>query len=636
LSVASCPSCGAAVEFAIGSSMVVVCWYCRTLVARGDRGVEDHGKVAALIDTGSPLRVGLAGKYGKAGYRITGRTQLRHQAGGVWDEWYALFDNGAWGWLAEAQGRYYVTFPAGKTAPPLEQLQLGQRIDDLVVSEIGRAALASAEGELPWRPAAGAEYDYVDLTGPNGAFATFDYSEDAPLVFEGRETSLRELGVAGEPSHETRIAAAKIACTNCGAPLELRFPDLAERIFCPSCGTGYDVDQGKFRPLGTMRKTKGVPEPVIPLGTTGTVDGDRYVVAGFMQRSVKFDIVYYWTEYLLWNAEKGFRWLVHSDDHWSFVTPLRAGDVTDLGNALRFNGKQFRVFQEATARVSYVLGEFYWKVEVGETADTTDYIAPPEGLSKEVTTSGAQEINYSHARYATPDEIESAFGVSHLARPAGVGPMQPFKGGRLGVPWAMMVALLIAAAIALASLKPQRTVFEGSLDIAGAPPVEGGPANARIIFTPPFELSGKNVAIEGSASVDNSWLYAAGDLVKESTGALNSFELPIEYYSGVEDGERWSEGKQQRRAYISAPPQGTYVVRLEVQWPEGGTPPPLFMRVREGVFRWPYFIAALLLISVPAVFGLIRQASFEAERWKDSAHSPFGQWDAETDEEDEE
>jgi len=615
--------------------MVVVCTYCRTLVARTDRGVEDHGKVAALIDTGSPLRVGLAGHYGKTGFRITGRTQLRHQAGGVWDEWYAIFDNGAWGWLAEAQGRYYVTFPVDRTAPPLAQLQLGQRIDDLVVSEIGVAELASAEGELPWRPTPGAAYDYADLTGPNGAFATFDYSEDAPLFFLGRETSLRELGVAGEPSRETRIGAAKISCTKCGAPLELRFPELAERIFCPSCGSGYDVDEGKFRPLVTMRKTKGVPEPVIPLGSTGTIDGDSYVVAGFMQRSVRFDIVYYWTEYLLWNPEKSFRWLVHSDDHWSFVTPLRAGDVTDLGNTLRWNGKPFRLFQEATARVSYVLGEFYWKVEVGETVDTSDYIAPPEGVSKEVTTSGAQEINYSHARYATAKEIESAFGVSNLARPTTVGPLQPFRGGKLGVPWAIMVALLIVAAIALAVLKPQRTVLDRTIDIAGAPPTEGGPVNARIVFTEPFELSGQNVAIQGSASLDNSWLYAVGDLVKESTGALDAFELPLEFYSGVQDGERWSEGKQRRRAYISAPPKGTYVIRLEVQWPEGQTPPALWLLVREGVFRWPYFIAALVLISIPAIFGLIRHASFEAERWKDSAHSPFGQWTADSEEDDE-
>ena len=91
---ANCPSCGGPIEFAIGSSAVVVCNYCRSVVARTDRGVESHGIVAALIDTGSPIAVGVTGKYGGTGFRITGRTQLRHQAGGVWDEWYAAFDDG--------------------------------------------------------------------------------------------------------------------------------------------------------------------------------------------------------------------------------------------------------------------------------------------------------------------------------------------------------------------------------------------------------------------------------------------------------------------------------------------------------------------------------------------------------------
>ena len=58
---ANCPSCGAPVTFAIGSSEVVVCGNCNSIVARTDRGIEDHGKVAALIDTGSPLHVGAGG-----------------------------------------------------------------------------------------------------------------------------------------------------------------------------------------------------------------------------------------------------------------------------------------------------------------------------------------------------------------------------------------------------------------------------------------------------------------------------------------------------------------------------------------------------------------------------------------------
>jgi len=230
VSVANCPSCGAPVEFAIGSSVVVICSYCRSVVARTDRGVESHGKVAALIDTGSPLRTGLAGKFRGNGFRITGRSQLRHQAGGVWDEWYAAFDDGRWGWLAEAQGRYYVTFRVGDEAPPYDSIDLGRVIGGLTVAEIGRAELISAEGELPWRPEPGYSYEYADLTGTEQRFATIDYSEEPPVVFKGHEVALSDLGLEALEFRGAKVAATALRCTKCGGPLNLTAPDQAERI----------------------------------------------------------------------------------------------------------------------------------------------------------------------------------------------------------------------------------------------------------------------------------------------------------------------------------------------------------------------------------------------------------------------
>src|SRR5438445_5582944 len=155
-----CPSCGGPVVFDVGSSMVAVCPYCRSAVARGDRSVEDLGKVAALVETGALLRVGTEGKYDGVRFQLTGRTQLGHEAGGVWDEWYAAFADGRWGWLAEAQGRFYITFqiqvPAPNALPTFDALQLGQQVWAIpaqqppVVAEKGTARMLAAEGEIPY------------------------------------------------------------------------------------------------------------------------------------------------------------------------------------------------------------------------------------------------------------------------------------------------------------------------------------------------------------------------------------------------------------------------------------------------------------------------------------------------------
>jgi DNA-directed RNA polymerase subunit RPC12/RpoP len=645
VSTANCPSCGAPITFAIGSSAAVVCANCNSVVARTDRGFESHGQVAALIDTDSPLRTGVAGKFKGNGFRITGRTQLRHQSGGVWDEWYAAFDDGRWGWVAEAQGRFYVTFKVPADAPRYEQLQLGApvpSVDGLVTAEIGEAKVVSAEGELPWKPEPGGVYAYADLTGSEQRFATIDYSEEPPIVFKGKEATLDDLGItelAGLPGGGARIATTALNCPNCGGALELKAPDQAERIWCPYCGAGLDVTKGKLKFFGMLKKKR--VEPAIPVGSTGTLEGDAYVIAGFMQRAVKFDIQYYWTEYLLYNRNKGYRWLVHSDDHWSFVTPLRPGDVLDssvaehIAKSVSYEGRTYKLFQEATAKVTYVIGEFYWPVAVGESVDTVDYISPPFGISKEVTTTGAREVAYSHARYMQVEEVAQAFNVTDLTRPRMVGPMQPFTGSRMGKTWMAMIALLFLTAIVLAVILPGRTLLEQTIDVAGAPATAGTPANARIVFTDSFNVTGKhNVQVRGLANLENSWLYVEGDLVDESTGRFESFELPLEYYHGNDGGESWSEGRRGRSAHLASPPKGKYTLALAMQWQEGHTPPPLHIKVREGVFRWPYFFLALLALSILPVIGLFRQLSFETQRWKDSAHSPFGQWE-ESDEDEE-
>ena len=76
---ANCPSCAAPVEFQKGSTIVLICPFCRSAVARSDRGLEDLGKVAEIMDSESPLKLGLKGQYKEQRFELTGRAQLRHE-----------------------------------------------------------------------------------------------------------------------------------------------------------------------------------------------------------------------------------------------------------------------------------------------------------------------------------------------------------------------------------------------------------------------------------------------------------------------------------------------------------------------------------------------------------------------------
>ena len=658
----SCPACGAPIAFKTGSSIVVVCEFCNSVVARGDRKLEDLGKIAALVETGSPLDLGLRGVYQGVPFELTGRAQLGHQAGGMWDEWYAAFQDGRWGWLAEAQGRFYLTFeqsmPEQSLIPPFAALQPGAPMAalptsvPLTVAETGIASQLGAGGEIPYKLVPGDHYEYADLSGPNGIFATLDYSETPPMVFVGREVTLSEIGLATAitPEREARrVAGAQLNCTQCGGPLELRAPDQSLRVTCPNCGALLDVSHGRLEFMQALQPPK--TPPIIPIGSVGELEGVRQMVIGFMVRSVEFEGVrYYWEEFLLYNPQIGFRWLVRSDDNWSYVQAVAPGDVVHRtgrlggkGDTVQYQGERFKIYQDAITRVEYVIGEFYWKVAVGEQARAVDYVHPPRMLSmeaslvqlgveevtepatkrrnKKVSSAPTGEINWSLGTYMKHKEVEKAFGITGLPRTSKIAPNQLFPHKKVYKYWGVMLAATFLLGFMFIATGSREKVFDQTFALQPVANAEG----TQVIFSEPFQLKGRrNIRVTARSNVDNSWLYLEGDLIDDATGEVQSFSMPVEYYHGVDDGESWSEGSQSPDTHLSAMPAGQYMLRLEVQWEKWQQPATVSVRIDQGIPRILHLFLAMLLVSIIPIFVAIQHFSFEKRRWADSDYSPFG------------
>lgn len=437
--LANCPACGGLLEFPLSTALVTVCSYCHSVLAHEGKNLEDHGKVADLVETDSRIYRGLNGRFGKKPFEVIGRVQYQHPAGGVWDEWYLTFPGDQVKWLAEAQGKLYLMAEKRvKDQTPLpgfEVLAVGESLElpggkTLIVAEKGLATIRSADGDIPWAFRPNAEHRFADLHGSDGEFATIEYGSNETRFFLGREVSPQELGLpvqggVTEAPTSANTTALQINCPHCAGPLALMAPDETQRVCCPNCHSLLDCEQGKLRYLKTLHFSGSV-KPVIPLGSVGKLADVEYTVIGFMERYVsEAGEIYPWTEYLLYSSAVGFRWLICNKGHWSFAESVTLG-VKPSNNSVTFEGTEYKLFDRGTARVRYVVGEFYWRVHDGEQAATEDYIAPPHMLSFEQTkSSGGGERNVSKATYLPIESLESAFGLTDLPRPWGIGTIQP-------------------------------------------------------------------------------------------------------------------------------------------------------------------------------------------------------------------
>ncbi len=628
---ANCPSCGGQVSFRIGTSFVTICEFCSSAVARSDRGLEDRGKVIDLIESQSPLDLYLAGKYGDARFEIVGRTQVKHAMGGVWDEWYCAFDSGHWGWLAEAQGRFYMSFRSTlESGPAYESLAPGQPVEgvgagNLVVTELGQAQIMGAKGEIPYPLDPGKTYYYADLSGPEGVFATLDYSDGSPELYLGKEVTLAELGIAvSAPAREDggqEIKAHALECPNCRGSLELAAPEQAERVGCPYCGALSDVSGGKLSILQILDKTR-FPDPPIALGSKAQFEEHEFVVAGFMVRSTEwFGEFFYWDEYLLYNPRLGFRWLTSSDGHWSYVEPVAVAEVRKDYGGPTYKKRKYQPFDEVTSQVEFVLGQFYWKVEIGERVEMSDYVNAPYSLTQERTPT---EVNWSLSTYIPKEEIETKFGISLKPPNSGtVGLNQPYTQKGVYKAFGVMLILAIVAFVFTKSHNKGKVVFDETLSFPALTKSE-----SQVDFTRVFTLAGnRNIEVKAFTPLRNSWVYLQFDMINEESGSATFFDLPIEYYSGAD----WSEGSTTSTKYLKAVGAGTYSLRVGTERKDWKRPLNVKVTIREGVTRVLYWFLLLGFLALLPFFTFLHHRSFELKRWSDA--SKPGPWWARSSEE---
>lgn len=400
------------------------------------------------------------------------------------------------------------------------------------------------------------------------------------------------------------------ACPACGGIVEIHAVGHTISAVCAHCSTLIDTANDHFK---IIKKEHEVSRDTdIPIGAKGVLDSIKWEVIGYVEKKDSSSMSF-WDEYLLFNPYFGFRFLIQSDGHWNFATIIkRYYPLAGSASEIEVEGDQYSVYCRGESIVEYVKGEFYWRVRKGDEVKYMDYIAPPKMLSVE---KNKQEVNESLSEYIEPELIEKAFGVE-LQKKIGVAANQPAPfANKLGQIWK------IAALSILLALLVQWSMGSGTLVNNTRINIEQNDKD-KTFSTPVFSLAkSSNLSVRSIAPLSNNWIELELSLVNENTNDTYQSRQVIEYYSGYEDGESWSEGGQIAESTFSAIPAGNY--RLVID-PSSG----LFgnadvnLEIKRNVPAWGNFWIVFLCIIIFPIFALLYRWNFETKRWENSDYAP--------------
>ena len=411
-------------------------------------------------------------------------------------------------------------------------------------------------------------------------------------------------------------AAEQFNCPNCGGSIEIKAAGYSVSIACQYCGSTLDVTNPDVKIIqryeGEVRKLE------LPLGSRGELRGIEWEVIGYQRRSENGS--YPWDEYLLFNPYEGYRFLDTDGRGWSFGEQLTASPEKKSLVGFEVDGEFYEPFYAQTrAQVDYVLGEFYWRVHVGEEALTADFVRPGKMLSWERS---EKETVWSLSQLLEPHEITDAFGIEPprgggLPLPHQPSPHRKKAGQFMKLALAVGAALLIITGLFGGTSDPQTT----RINLA----TNGVEQMAKI---GPITLERPRQAVTVSAQapgIENSWIDLTYSLTNNETGEIFEANNVVERYSGRDAEGNWSEGSSYTTSKFSMIPAGTYELNVYAagsRWTGSqygsSSNAQVEVTIEKGATFYSNLILALLVVFLPALWQWWKHLSFESRRRSDS------------------
>jgi hypothetical protein len=346
-----------------------------------------------------------------------------------------------------------------------------------------------------------------------------------------------------------------LTCPKCGGTISLRAAGVSVSLVCEHCGSTLDATREDVKLIAAAATAMRVPE--IALGARGMLDGVQWEAVGYLERS---DGWVEWCEYLLFNPYEGYAFLVDDGRRFS-VGRLLDRNPGAAWNGLDYDGVNYSRFGDTyDVKVTFVVGEFYWRVAVGEEVKATDYVRSGAMLSCE---ENREERTWTLLRMLDRGVAERAFGIPRrravpLAMPA-PAPHEPNPYAKLLRQSLVILAAAIVALVVFQSGGPARQRV-----LAATVEAPFGSTRSAVVGEITLPQPYNRVSIHATArTLDNAWVDLDYSLVDTRTQESFDSYATAEYYHGRDSDGNWSEGNWSPSISLASIPAGRYRLLVE-------------------------------------------------------------------------
>lgn len=470
------------------------------------------------------------------------------------------------------------------------------------------------EGEIRM-PAAKLNGDFFSLSSPKGInYIIVEWTPNNPVTYQLTDTSFTELGMRNlrEPQPGTK----KFYCQSCNEALPVTLFPYVNSVVCKSCHMQHSYKHGNGfvkRKLIDYRL-----KATIPVGAEGTLKGIKFRVTGYTEKEETNSPNTFWREYTLYNPEEGFAFLSEYNGHWIYLrqkldAPVLLDNRTD---EFELDNESWIKYNSYWAKIRSAEGEFPNDVFNDSATEIKEFISPPEMWSREKEDDKA--ITWYFGESVSPAAIQQAFNVQEMPKKAGVGALQQtgyMSNYKMVVLWLVGLGILLLIHTVIMFSRQDRKLFHTDYVFMDT-------TSSQSIITPKFDLDKdlSNIEININSPVSNSWFELGATLVNTETGAEITQEKGVEFYSGISDGESWSEGSTKDEIWFNAVPKGTYMLQLQGVRPTTSDAVSSFsLDITYDVPSHRNFWFIALFWSVLIFLKALYQHQIEARRWDPGA-----------------